>query len=70
MFRDLELWRAEKGLSPWKQLIVKWGGFEEESETIYLTDTREKSQTQFLMYNEKILLPNGMCNMCIRVGRQ
>lgn len=53
IFRDLELWRAEKGLSPWKQLIVKWGGFEEESETIYLIDKREKSQAQFLVYNEK-----------------
>lgn len=53
IFRDLELWRAEKGLTPWERLIVKWGGFEEESETIYLTDKRAKSQAQFLTYNEK-----------------
>ena len=33
--------------------MVKWGGFQEESETIYLTDTSEKNQPQFLAYNRK-----------------
>lgn len=53
LFRDLEQWRVEKGLLPWSRLVVKWGGFQEESETIYLTDTSEKNQSQFLRYNEK-----------------
>lgn len=53
LFRDLGQWRDEKGVLPWKRLVVKWGGFQEESETVYLTDTREKSQSQFLTYNEK-----------------
>lgn len=53
LFRDLGQWGAEKGIPPLKRLIVKWGGFQEESETVYLTDTREKSQAQFLIYNEK-----------------
>lgn len=54
LFRDFDQWRAGKGIPPLKGLIVvKWGGFREESETIYLTDTREKSQAQFLSYNEK-----------------
>ncbi len=56
LFRDLGRWRAEKRLLPWKRLAVKWGGFQEESETVYLTDTSEKSQTQFLAYNEKNLV--------------
>lgn len=53
LFRDLDHWRAENGLLPWNRLVVKWGGFQEESETVYLTDTSEKSQSQFLAYNEK-----------------
>lgn len=53
LFRDLEQWRAEKGLPIWNRLTVKWGGYQEESETIYLTDTGEKNQSQFLAYNEK-----------------
>lgn len=53
LFRDLEQWRSEKGIAPWNRLVVKWGGFQEESETVYLIDTREKSQSQFLTYNEK-----------------
>lgn len=53
LFRDLGEWGAERGLPPWNRLIVKWGGFQEESETVYLTDTSEKNQSQFLAYNEK-----------------
>lgn len=53
LFRDLGQWGAEKGVLPWNRLVVKWGGFQEESETVYLTDTRKKSQSQFLTYNEK-----------------
>lgn len=53
LFRDLRQWGTEKGVLPWKRLVVKWGGFQEESETIYLTDTSEKNQPQFLAYNRK-----------------
>ncbi len=53
LFRDLGQWGAEKGVSSWKRLVVKWGEFQEESETVYLTDSKEKSQSQFLTYNEK-----------------
>ena len=53
LFRDLEQWRAEKGLMPWNRLTVKWGGYQEESETVYLMDTGEKKQSQFLAYNER-----------------
>lgn len=53
LFRDLGQLRVNKGLPDLKWLIVKWGGLQEESETVYLTDTREKSQAQFLTYNEK-----------------
>ena len=33
--------------------LVKWGGYREESETIYRMDYEEKNQTQFVNYNEK-----------------
>ncbi len=53
LFRDLGQWAVERAVLSQKRLVVKWGGFQEESETIYLTDTKEKNQSQFLTYNEK-----------------
>ncbi len=52
LFRDLDLWLSEEGLQAGQRLTVKWGGFEEASETIFLKDTGKKEQKQFLTYNE------------------
>ena len=27
LFRDMGQWGAEMGVSSWKRLVVKWGGF-------------------------------------------
>lgn len=53
LFRDLDCWMAEDGLQPGQRLTVKWGEFEEASETVFLTDTGEKDQKLFLAYNEQ-----------------
>ena len=52
LFRDLDLWLSESGLQAVQRLTVKWGGFEEACETVFLTDTGKKEQEQFLTYNE------------------
>lgn len=53
LFRDLDLWLSEEGLQAGQRLTVKWGGFEEACETIFLSDTGGKEQKQFLTYNEQ-----------------
>lgn len=53
IFRDFDYWCRENKISQWKRLIVKWGGFQETSETVFLIDISSKNQQEFLVYNEK-----------------
>ncbi len=46
LFRDMERWETGR-------LVIKWGEFQEVSETIFLTEPGGRNQQQFLAYNEK-----------------
>lgn len=53
LFRDLDRCGIEERKLQGKRLVVKWGGFQEASETVFLADSSEKDQQQFFIYNEK-----------------
>lgn len=53
LFRDFDRWESVDKATGTKRLVVKWGGFQETSETVFLKDPDSKNQQQFLIYNEK-----------------
>ncbi|MDE7273247.1 MAG: pentapeptide repeat-containing protein [Lachnospiraceae bacterium] len=53
LFRDMDRLNTGDKISETKRLVVKWGGFQEVCETVFMTETNSKTQQQFLAYNEK-----------------
>lgn len=52
VFMDLDQRDGIKAIRRHERLTVKWGGVREDSETVFLSDHREKTQEEFLLWNE------------------
>lgn len=51
-FVDFHLWRGIEEAPRCSRLVVKWGEHREYSETVFLLDAEERTQEQFLAFNQ------------------
>ncbi len=52
-FRDFDQWECIEDIPKYSRLVVKWGEHRGDSETLFLVDMQQKTQEEFIAYNQE-----------------